>query len=53
MPKSSASPTFVKNFNGTKVSQVTMGLEHTLMIVNTDDGNTNDKYIELPVYAMD
>lgn len=28
-----------------------MGMEHTLLLVNTDDGTSNEKYLSQPEYA--
>lgn len=41
-PKSSSQPTFVEYMDGVNVSQVTMGLEHTLLLVNIDN-NVSDQ----------
>lgn len=49
-PKSSSQPTFVEYMDGVNVSQVTMGLEHTLLLVNTDDNTSKQKYQSQPEY---
>lgn len=50
-PKSSSQPTFVEYMDDVQVSQVTMGLEHTLLLVNTDDTISNQKYQSQPEYV--
>lgn len=50
-PKSSSTPTFVDYMDGVNVSQVAMGWEHTLLLVNTDDSASNEKYRSRPEHV--
>lgn len=38
---------------GMKIPQVTMGLAHTLLLVNTEDEATNAKYLKMPEFTLD
>lgn len=38
---------------GMKIPQVTMGLAHTLLLVNTENEATNAKYLKQPEFTLD
>lgn len=49
-PKSSSQPTFVDSMADVIVSQVAMGQEHTILLVNNNDLTSNEKYLAQPEY---
>jgi alpha-tubulin suppressor-like RCC1 family protein len=53
MMKSSTTPKEVNKLEGMKITQVTMGYSHTLMLVNTDDPPTNEKYEKLNEFELE
>ena len=38
---------------GMKIPQVTMGLAHTFLLVNTENEATNAKYLKMPEFTLD
>jgi alpha-tubulin suppressor-like RCC1 family protein len=53
MMKSSTTPKEVNKLEGMKITQVTMGNSHTLMLVNTDDATTKEKYEKLVEFEVE
>lgn len=53
LQKSSTTPKEVSRMEGMKIPQVTMGLAHTLLLVNTEDAATNEKYLKMPEFTLD
>lgn len=53
LQKSSSTPKEVSRMEGMKIPQVTMGMAHTLLLVNTDDEATNTKYEKAPEFDLD
>ncbi len=37
--------------NGVNVTSIAMGMEHTMLLVNTDDEASNEKYLAQPEYV--
>jgi hypothetical protein len=38
---------------GMKIPQVSMGLSHTMLLVNTENEKTKEKYDKLPVFTVE
>lgn len=53
LQKSSTTPKEVSRMEGMKIPQVTMGLAHTLLLVNTDNEATDAKYLKQPEFTLD
>lgn len=53
LQKSSSTPKEVSRLEGMKIPQVTMGYSHTLLLVDTDDAKTLEKYEKMPVFEID
>ncbi|XP_031617169.1 protein RCC2 homolog [Contarinia nasturtii] len=53
LQKSSTTPKEVSRMEGMKIPQVTMGLAHTMLLVNTEDEATNAKYLKMPEFTLD
>lgn len=53
LQKSSTTPKEVSRMEGMKIPQVTMGLSHALLLVNTDHEATNAKYLKQPEFDLD
>lgn len=53
LQKSSTTPKEVTKMEGMKIPQVTMGLSHTLLLVNTDNEATQTKYDKMPEFDLE
>lgn len=53
LQKSSTTPKEVSRMEGMKIPQVTMGLAHALLLINTEDEETNAKYLKMPEFTLD
>lgn len=53
LQKSTTIPKEVSRLEGMKISQVTMGYSHTLLLVNTEHEATNAKYLKQPELELD
>lgn len=53
LQKSSTTPKEVSKMEGMKIPQVTMGLAHTMLLVNTENEATNAKYLKMPEFTLD
>lgn len=53
MVKSSTIPKEVSRLEGMKIPQVTMGMCHSLLLVNTDHAATKEKYNKQPEFDLD
>jgi len=53
LQKSSSIPKEVNKMEGMKIVQVSMGMSHTLLICNTDDEKTRDKYEKFNEFVID
>lgn len=53
LQKSSTTPKEVSRMEGLKIPQVTMGMAHTLLLVNTEHEATNEKYLKMPEFDLD
>lgn len=51
--KSSSTPKEVTRMEGMKIPQVAMGYSHSLLLVNTDNEATKEKYDKLPLFEVD
>lgn len=53
LQKSSSVPKEVSKMAEMKIPQVAMGYSHTLLLVNTDDEKTKEKYDKLNAFVVD
>lgn len=51
--KSTSTPREVNRLEGMKIPQVAMGFSHTLLLVNTDNEATKEKYDKMPEFTVD
>lgn len=51
--KSSSTPKEVTRMEGMKIPQVAAGYSHSLLLVNTDNEATKEKYDKLPLFEVD
>lgn len=50
--KSTATPKEVTRCEGMKIPQVAMGYSHTMLICNTEDALTKEKYEKMPKFSL-
>lgn len=53
LQKSSTTPKEVSRMEGMKIPQVTLGMAHSLLLVNTEDEKTREKYLKMPEFDLD
>lgn len=53
LQKSSTTPKEVTRMEGMKIPQVAMGMAHSMLLVNTEDEATQEKYAKQPEFELE